>query len=131
MSQGDHEVPTETTIADLLKSDWNSSGQRVAIRSFYRREFEGDQVCDTKHQVKTFDFSHCLWLGQASDFADQNNISKNEEGYARIVGIFWRGPSGHMSGWPGEITRLTEIKILPKPSSHKTTKPQKSLPSRP
>ncbi|MDB6076992.1 MAG: hypothetical protein JWO82_739, partial [Akkermansiaceae bacterium] len=54
--------------------------------------------------------TRAVWLGEASSFADQNQIGELNDCAVTVEGTFDAGPGGAANSWPGELNRVTLMK---------------------
>jgi hypothetical protein len=115
VTEGDHEPARAVKLADILAHPDEYHGKRISVVGFYHGEFEGSSLAIDQAASRDRDYNHSVWRSSASTFADKSAINDRNDSWLRIEGIFLRGPTGHMSLWPGEIVRLTHIEPVSGP----------------
>ena len=117
-SQGDLEPSQEVTLDQLLADPDLYEGKRVAVSGYYKGEFEDSSLSVTKEASQAREYARSVWIGGGSTFADAEHV-QFPTGYGlpatrvRVEGVFFKGPGGHLSLWPGEIQRLTMFQAEP------------------
>jgi hypothetical protein len=100
-SQGDQVVPIEVDINELLKSPEKYNGQRVRTSGRYDLKFEYSGLSSGSGK---------LWLDGPAFFSRNNiDMEKFKQKEISVEGVFFSGASGHLGGWPGKISRVTNI----------------------
>lgn len=108
LSEGDRQPARRVELRDILAHPDEYNGKRVSVFGYFHGEFEGMTFCVDKDSAVRRQNEKCLWFGEPSSFADANDISKCNDCWMQIEGVFFKGPGGHMDDWPGILARLTK-----------------------
>ena len=119
------DVSQSLSIDQLLAHPSKFDGRAVVVVAYANIEFEGDELCD----VPSAGREGCIWLtyidGPLKHWQDETEqdlarYQAVEEKWRAfhgkrvlVRGTFNRGPSGHWGMYPGEINRITEVKLAP------------------
>ena len=109
VTEGDEEAAREVKLTDLLGSPADYHGKRVAVIGFLNRGFEDNWLGIAKSLSFEERSTKSIAWQWPSSFAKDPDCMKKMFIWARVEGIFLRGPSGHLGIWPGEITRITRV----------------------
>lgn len=116
ITEGDHQPARKVQLSEVLADPDKYHGKRISLIGYYHREFEGSSLSmDERAPLTPNDLKRGVWRSEPSTFADKSAINDRNNAWLRVEGVFLRGPSGHMSLWPGEIARLTRIEPVSKP----------------
>lgn len=111
-SEGDVVPARSTTLQELVAHPDKFDGKRVSVVGFYHGEFEGEEL---RAGEKT-DYKKNVWCDTISTFAAAKGVAFQQDRWARVEGTFFKGPTGHMGLWPGEITRVTRFEVESQPT---------------
>jgi hypothetical protein len=110
-TEGDLVAARPTTMRWLISHAAEFDGKRVSIVGFYHDEFEGSEIRSSEKS----DYGDNLWCSDISAFAAPET-SFCQDCWVRMDGVFLKGPGGHMSLWPGELTRVTRVEVQNRPT---------------
>jgi len=113
--QGDCVLAIPVTLAELLADPAKYDGKRIRLSGYYHFGLEDSSLAQSKDLLQVFDdktgaHTHAIWLGEASSFADQDQIGELNDCPLTAEGTFQVGPSGPAGAWPGELNRVTLMK---------------------
>ncbi len=114
------DVSQSLSIDQLLAHPSKFDGRAVVVVAYANIEFEIDKLCD----VLGVGRKGCIWLTYndepyetEQDLARYDAVEEKWRAFhgKRILvrGTFNRGRSGHFGIYPGEINRITGVKIAP------------------
>lgn len=113
--QGDCVPAISVSLTDLLADPMKYDGKRLRLSGYYHFGLEDSSLAETRELLQVFDertgaHTHAIWLGEASSFADQNQIGELSDCALVVEGTFQAGSSGPAGAWPGELSRVTLMK---------------------
>jgi hypothetical protein len=114
-SEGDRQPARQVQLAEVLANPNKYHGKRISVIGFYHGEFEGSSLSVDEKASRTRDFKRSIWRSAPSIFADKGAIKDKNDAWLLVEGVFFCGPAGHMSLWPGEIVRLTRVEPVSPP----------------
>ena len=108
------------SIDQLLADPSKFDRRTVFVIAYANIEFEMDALCDVPGPPR----KRCLWLtyddGPYETEQDLARYQASEEKWRAldgkrvlVHGTFVRGPRGHFGMYPGEINRITGVKLAP------------------
>ncbi len=114
------DVSQSHSIDQLLAHTGKFDGRAIVVVAYANIEVEGDELCD----VPSAGRKGCIWLTYndepyetEQDLARYDAVEEKWRAFhgKRILvrGTFNRGPSGHFESYPGEINRVTGVKLAP------------------
>lgn len=115
VTEGDLQPARQVQLTEILTNPDKYHGKRVSVIGYYHGEFEGSSLSVDEKASKSNDFKRSVWRSEPSTFAEKSAIRDRNNAWLRVEGVFLQGPRGHMSLWPGEITRLTRVEPVSKP----------------
>ncbi|QOX77671.1 hypothetical protein FY034_01520 [Trichlorobacter lovleyi] len=115
VTEGDLQPARQVQLTEILENLDKYHGKRVSVIGYYHGEFEGSSLSVDEKASKSNDLKRSIWRSEPSTFAEKSAIKDKNNAWLRVDGVFLRGPRGHMSLWPGEITRLTRVEPVSKP----------------
>lgn len=109
VSEGDRQPARAVTLAQVLAHPDDYDGKRVSLTGYFHWEFEGSTFCPDEKAVAEHRDDDCVWLGQASTFAEPEDVQFVNDAWIKVEGVFFKGPGGHFGMWPGALRRLTVL----------------------
>ena len=98
------------TVAQLLADGARYDNKVVRVVGFLHLDFEDSALYDGKETDLNFGRGPHIWVDTEHADAPPDKYSRKS---VLLEGTFVFGPSGHMGVFPGQISNITRIDILP------------------
>jgi len=113
--EGDRTPAREIPFSALITNPARYDGRRVAVVAFYHSEFECSMLVSQKFAWKGLDSDRQFWLYESSKFAQESEVRRKNDSWARVEGVFSARHGGHLGFCPGFIDRVTKFTPLDGP----------------
>jgi hypothetical protein len=91
------------SIVDLIANPELFDGQKVLVQGYVHLEFEGNGVYLHRDDFRYHNSRNGLWLATA----DAGDLSKCQDSYAMVKGMFKAGVGGHFDLYGGVLEHIT------------------------
>jgi len=113
-------VSQAVSIDQLLAHPGEFHGKAVPVLAYAKIEFEGDRLC----AVPRAPMQNCIWLSfDDGPYESEQDLARYLAARKRwrafdgrrvlVRGTFNRGPSGHLSLFPGDISHVVGVELAP------------------